>query len=234
LVGKRKTTSILYFLFFFKGNPVGQLSFISEQTPDVIPWRHEYYKNKLNVYPYGIFENESYRIVCTIRHRSDINRPLNIFIQYSQCSFDTCLSNLIDKKCQTLSNQQLISTTSNRINDYQTQFISTNSHTLDNPSIGHQYLCCYEQMGLIAIAKAITILSHHRNMFNIGKPEFSLVTGDVLTYRCEGHELIYDDLQMIYYDNVLTYERNRFDNGWRIEGTNQVKQIDIEWNSSLR
>jgi len=71
-------------------------------------------------------------------------------------------------------------------------------------------------------------------MFSINKPEFSLVTGDILKYRCEGHELIYDDLQMIYNDGLLTYERNRFDNKWRLQGTRQTKQIDIGWDTSIR
>ncbi|CAF0830837.1 unnamed protein product [Adineta steineri] len=215
------------------GNPVGQLSFVPEQIPHTIPWRNENSNNKVNIYPYGVFERESYRIACTIRHRSDINRPLNIFIKYSQCSIDNCLSNLIDQTCQMTSNQNILSITSNRINDYQTQFISSTSQTIDNPTIGYQYLCCYEQNGLINIAKAITILSQNRNMFNIHKPEFSLVTGDILTYRCESHDLIYDDLRMIYNDKFFTYERNRFDPGWRIVGTNQIKQVDVNWNLPL-
>jgi hypothetical protein len=67
-------------------------------------------------------------------------------------------------------------------------------------------------------------------MFHIEKPEFSLVTGDILTYRCEGHDLIYDNLRMIYDDGLSTYERNQFDSEWRIKGTNQRKSVDIEWN----
>jgi hypothetical protein len=67
-------------------------------------------------------------------------------------------------------------------------------------------------------------------MFNINKPEFSLVTGDILTYRCEGHDLIYDDLRMVYNDGLFTYERDRFDGEWRLKGTNQIKQVDIDWN----
>ncbi|CAF4377532.1 unnamed protein product, partial [Adineta steineri] len=146
-------------------NPVGQLSFVPEQIPHNIPWRNENSNNKVNIYPYGVFERESYRVACTIRHRSDINRPLNIFIKYSQCSIDNCLSNLIDQTCQMTSNQNILSITSNRINDFQTQFISSTSQTIENPTIGYQYLCCYEQNGLINIAKAITILSQNRNMF---------------------------------------------------------------------
>jgi hypothetical protein len=71
-------------------------------------------------------------------------------------------------------------------------------------------------------------------MFTVVKPEFSLVTGDVLTYRCEGHDMIYDDLRLVYNDGLFTYERNRFDAGWRLLGTSQVKQIDIDWLSSAR
>jgi hypothetical protein len=71
-------------------------------------------------------------------------------------------------------------------------------------------------------------------MFIVHKPEFSLVTGDILTYRCEGHDLIYDDLRMIYNDGLFTYERNRFDPAWKLIGTNQPKQIDIDWLSPTR
>ncbi len=139
-----------------KGNPIGELSFISEQIPFSIPWRNEYTKNKINIYSYGIFQQESYRIVCTVHHHSNLKQSLNVFIQYYQCSIDTCLSNLHDKICR---NENILSTTSTRINNYQTQFVSVNSHKLDNPSIGYQYLCCYKEKNLINIAKAITILS---------------------------------------------------------------------------
>jgi hypothetical protein len=73
-----------------------------------------------------------------------------------------------------------------------------------------------------------------RPMFAVQKPEFSLVTGDVLTYRCEGHDLIYDDLQMIYNDGAVTYERNRFDAEWRRRGTNKPEQVDIDWLAPTR
>jgi hypothetical protein len=139
-----------------KGNPVGELSFIPEQIPFSIPWRNENLKNKINIYSYGIYRNESYRIVCTIQHHSNLKKSLNVFIQYYQCSIDNCLSNLHNKICR---NENLITTTSNRINNFQTQIVSINSHKLNNPSIGHQYLCCYKQNNLINIAKAITILS---------------------------------------------------------------------------
>lgn len=71
-------------------------------------------------------------------------------------------------------------------------------------------------------------------MFTVYKPEFSLVTGDVLKYICESHELIYDDLRIIYNDGYFTYERNRFDAQWRLRGTNQPKQTDIEWSTPTR
>ena len=89
------------------GNPVGQFSFISNQIPDSIPWRDEDYKTKLNIYPYGIYERESYRIVCTVRHRSDIEQPLNVFIQHIECSIDNCLSDIIDKTCRSTTGQRL-------------------------------------------------------------------------------------------------------------------------------
>lgn len=71
-------------------------------------------------------------------------------------------------------------------------------------------------------------------MFHVNKPEFSLVTGDVLTYRCEAHDLVYDDLKMIYNDKLFTYERNRFDQGWRLKDTNQFKQVDVDWNVPVK
>lgn len=66
-------------------------------------------------------------------------------------------------------------------------------------------------------------------MFMSQKPEFSLVTGDVLNYSCEAHDMIYSDLRMLYNDGLLTYERNRGDAEWYALGTKQPKQIDIDW-----
>jgi hypothetical protein len=68
-------------------------------------------------------------------------------------------------------------------------------------------------------------------MFTITKPEYGLVTGDILIYRCEAHQLLYDDLRMIYNDGLLTYERNRLDRTWRLKSTRKVQQLDIDWNS---
>ncbi|CAF4132619.1 unnamed protein product [Rotaria sordida] len=211
------------------GNPVGQFSFISNDIPRIIPWRDEYEKNKLNIYSYGIYERESYRIVCTVRHRADIARPLNVFIHDIQCSIENCLSDIIDRTCKSSSNPRLLLTKANRINNFQTEFVSIESQIIDNPSIGHQYICCYEQNGLIMLAKSLTALARNRNMFTVRKPEFSLVTGDTLTYRCESHDLIYDDLRIIYDDGLFTYKRNRFDAEWRSLETNQPKQTDIKW-----
>jgi hypothetical protein len=70
-------------------------------------------------------------------------------------------------------------------------------------------------------------------MFNIHQPEFGLVTGDSLIYGCEAHELIYDDLKIIYNNGLFTYERNHFDTEWSLQGTHQIKQIDIDWNSRI-
>ena len=66
-------------------------------------------------------------------------------------------------------------------------------------------------------------------MFHVDKPEFGLVTNDILTYRCEAHESIYSDLQIIYNDGSLTYERNRFDQDWRVQGTNRMKPVDLDF-----
>lgn len=71
-------------------------------------------------------------------------------------------------------------------------------------------------------------------MFHVKKPEFGLVTGDILIYSCEGHELIYGNLQMIYNDGLMTYERNYFDSAWHVKGTNQIKNINIGWNSTRK
>lgn len=138
-----------------KGNPIGELSFVPEQIPRVIPWRYDDSK----IYSYGIFERESYRIVCNVRHRTDSKRSLNVFIEYYSCSIDDCLINLVDKRCQSPTSRNILSVTSHRTEKFQSQFVSSQSHRLENPSMGYQYLCCYEQNGYVSIAKAITVLS---------------------------------------------------------------------------
>jgi hypothetical protein len=116
----------------------------------------------MNIYSYGIFEGESYRVVCTVHHRSDIEQPLNVSIQHIQCSMDNCLSDIIDNTCRSTTGQRLPMAKSNRISDYYTQFSSSDSQILDDPSIGHQYLCCYEKSGLIVLAKALTALAREK------------------------------------------------------------------------
>ncbi|CAF0895692.1 unnamed protein product [Adineta ricciae] len=211
------------------GNPVGQLAFVPIEIPRYVSWRDENFKDKSNIYAYGIYENEPYRVVCTIRHRADIERSLNVFIQHTECTMEHCLSDIIDKTCQSSSNQRLPTSKATRINDFQTQFVSIESQTIHDPLIAHQYICCYEQKGLVQLAKALTVLAHNRSMFVVSKPEFGLVTGDVLTYRCTGHDLIYDDLRMIYNDGSTTYERNRFDSEWHSIETKQPRQVDVIW-----
>lgn len=71
-------------------------------------------------------------------------------------------------------------------------------------------------------------------MFTVAKPEYGLVTGDILTYRCQGHSLLYNDLQMIYKDGLLTYERNRLDKAWRLQGSRERSPLDINWNVPIR
>ena len=66
-------------------------------------------------------------------------------------------------------------------------------------------------------------------MFSVEKPQFTLVTDDVLTYRCHSHNLIYDDLRMIYNHGLATYQRDRFDGEWRRVDNNQVETVDLEW-----
>ena len=147
----------------FEGNPTGQISFTSNDVTQPLPWRHEHSQNTSSIYPYGVLERESYRVVCNIRHRSNVQQPLNAFLQYYPCSVDTGLSEIINRVCQRGPNSQTLATTSQRVNDFQTQLTSTASHQLESPSVGRQYLCCYEQNGLVAIAKALTILSRKSN-----------------------------------------------------------------------
>lgn len=138
-----------------KGNPIGEFSFIPEQIPHVIPWRYENSK----IYAYGISQRESYRVVCNVRHRTDQKRSLDVFIEYHSCSVDDCLIDLADKRCRALNNRNTMSVTTHRTEKFQSQFVSSNSHRLENPSMGYQYLCCYEQNGFVSVAKAITVLS---------------------------------------------------------------------------
>lgn len=141
------------------GPPDGQVSFVPNQVPRVIPWRPKTSDNRLNIYAEGMKERQSYRVVCSIRHRADISQPLNVFIQHIECSVDTCLSDVIDKTCRSPTSQRLSIGKANLINSYQTQFVSTDPQTLDDPSIGKQYVCCYEHNGLTVLAKALTVLA---------------------------------------------------------------------------
>jgi hypothetical protein len=71
-------------------------------------------------------------------------------------------------------------------------------------------------------------------MFTITTSEPSLVTGDILTYRCEAHQVLYDDLRIIYNDGSSTYERNLLDRTWHSKGNRQSPQPAIDWNSSTK
>lgn len=141
------------------GNPVGQLSFISTDIPRYIPWRDDYDKDKINIHTYGIYEGESYRVVCTIRHRADVEKPLRVSIHNVECSVDQCLSDIFDKTCQSLTNSHLLNTQSTRVTKFQTQFVSTDSQIINEPSTGHQYVCCYVQSGVVLLAKSLTALA---------------------------------------------------------------------------
>ena len=141
------------------GNPVGQIAFVPNQIAHVIPWRGENQKDRLNIHALGIREKESYRIVCNIRHRADVEQPLNVFIKHLECSVDYCLSDVIDKSCGSSQTDQLPISRGTRINAFQTQFVSVDSHVLDDPKIGRQYICCYESKGAIVLAKALTALA---------------------------------------------------------------------------
>lgn len=141
------------------GDPVGQISFTSKETPSSVFWRDENYKSKNNIYSYGIFDKESYRVACTIRHRADVKRPLNVFLKYIQCSVDNCLSDLTDQTCQSSVGQRLSLTELTRTNSFQTQFISSEFQTFDDPSIGHQYICCYNDRSSVTLAKGLTAVA---------------------------------------------------------------------------
>jgi hypothetical protein len=145
------------------GDPVGQLEFVSNPVPHEIPWRTEDLKSKPDIYSYGIQERESYRVACTVRHRSDIEQPLNVFIQHIQCSIDNCLSDINDNTYRSTTGERLPLSQATRINSYRTQFVSSDSKVLDSPTIGHQYVCCYEKNGLTVFAKALTALARKEN-----------------------------------------------------------------------
>lgn len=153
---------------------MGEFSFIPEQIPRSIPWRYENSK----IYAYGIAEREVYRIVCNVRHRSDQKRSLNVFIEYYPCSVDSCLADLADRTCRSSASQNTLSVTSDQTDKFQTQFVSTNSHRLDNPSMGYQYLCCHERNGFVSIAKAMTVLSRMSNLRVFCWKEFSFRKSD--------------------------------------------------------
>ena len=148
------------------GDPVGQFAFIPNEISRSIPWRDEGYKNKQNIHAYGIYKDESFRVACTVRHRSDIPQPLNIFIQQIECKVDNCLENIIDNACRSTTGQRLTMTKANQINNYQTQFISSTSQKFDDPTIGHQYICCYEQSIPLVLAKGLTAVAREKRCSN--------------------------------------------------------------------
>ena len=149
----------MFAIFFLSGNPVGQMSFVTEQGLSDLSWRDENFNDKMRIYPYGITGKESYRAACTIRHRADTPQPLNVVIQRYSCPMESCLSTLVDQRCQRSFSQNSLRATPKRVSDFQTQLIGAESQQLDDPSFGYQYLCCYEQGGLISIAKAMTVVS---------------------------------------------------------------------------
>ncbi len=66
------------------------------------------------------------------------------------------------------------------------------------------------------------------------KPIYSLVIGDILTYGCEAHDLIYNNLRMIYNNGSFTYQRTHYDHEWHLVEKNQLENINIEWNSTRK
>ena len=150
------------------GNPVGQFAFLPSEIPRSIPWRDDDLKNKQNLYAYGVYDNEAFRVACTVRHRSDVGQPLKVFIHHIECRVENCLENIIDNACQSTTAQRLPMASANRINNYQTQFVSTNTQFLDESTLGHQYICCYEQNAPLVLAKGLTAIArkkHEKNLF---------------------------------------------------------------------
>ena len=68
----------------------------------------------------------------------------------------------------------------------------------------------------------------NRDLFQVQKPEFTLVKGDRLTYRCQAHEALYPDLRIVYDDGYSTYETRGYDRQWRVRGTNQIRSLDLD------
>jgi len=75
---------------------------------------------------------------------------------------DNCLSDLIDQSCQSSVGQRLSITEMKRINNFQTQFISNEIQKFDDPSIGHQYVCCYDDKSSVTLAKGLTAIARER------------------------------------------------------------------------
>lgn len=116
-------------------------------------------KKPFNIHPYGIPLNTRYRISCNMRHRSDMKQPLEVSIHHFNCTVDTCLTNMIDKTCQRTRNLWPIPTVYKSINSYQTNWMSVESYRLHDPSMGHQFLCCYRDTTMTTVAKAIAVAS---------------------------------------------------------------------------
>ncbi|CAF1537895.1 unnamed protein product, partial [Didymodactylos carnosus] len=71
-------------------NPLAYLSFVPEHG---LKWRNNFQKEK--IYPYE-YENEIYRVMCSVHHKSDVGKPLDVYILKRTCIFDDCLYDLID------------------------------------------------------------------------------------------------------------------------------------------
>ena len=140
-------------------DPVGQLSFISADGSTSIEWRDKNAQQKHRIYTYGVLADETYRVVCNVQHHSNNSRPMRITVQYFSCSVYNCLSKFVDRSCQGTSKNHMISTRKNPVNQYQTQWITVDTHRLIDSSIGYLYLCCDENNPSIVINRAITVLS---------------------------------------------------------------------------
>ncbi|CAF1308987.1 unnamed protein product, partial [Didymodactylos carnosus] len=211
------------------GDPLAYFSFVPEQIPHGLKWRNNFHNEK--IYSYGIYENEIYRVMCSVHHQSDIGKPLDVYILKRICIFDDCLYNLIDiTSCDNRRNNWIKMTVNiYEIDKFRTQFTSLERETITDYDMGHQYLCCYKHS---LMSKGVTVMANDRSMFVVKKPEFSLVAGDILKYSCQAHELIYDEIVFLYNDGIYTYERKHIENDWILVGTRQKKQLDLQWSAT--
>lgn len=147
------------------GNPVGQISFNSDKNVDSQTWRNEEQKSRINIYSYGIFEQERYSAVCNVRHRADVQQPLNVSMQFVQCPIEKCLSDIIEGTCRSPSTDRIPLQLTRYVSKFQTEFITEQKFTIADLNNGHAFICCYEGEGNTILAKGITALARKLDSF---------------------------------------------------------------------